>query len=295
MDANGPSEFPAIDEAAKAATLLSKLGESRQITIPKTEVRAVATASGLNPRHELNGLLDVLKKKRLIDDSADEVTVLGITTRGSLQHASDLFHDAEPSAYEKASIDLGEIASRAPVRRAKVAEELGDLHSLPNMQVYDLLDRAEEVGFVDKEGGDDDRLLFNGNLFRPESMAKTEKVLSALNEKEQRLVVEVNILLKTVGCLSIKAIESILSPPLLEKLLAAGVYDLNKVTNDRGSHVFVTAPSAFHKFVDPMVDDCFDMAKPLVAALTYGVTARSTGMGRINMLPAPLGKVDQRL
>jgi len=61
-------------------------------------------------------------------------------------------------------------------------------------------------------------------------------------------------------------VENILSKALLEKLVAAGLYDLNQVTNEQGSHVYVTAPSAFHKFVDPMVDDCFDMAKSLVAA-----------------------------
>jgi hypothetical protein len=63
------------------------------------------------------------------------------------------------------------------------------------------------------------------------------------------------------------------------------------VTNEEGSHVYVTSPSAFHKFVDPMVDDCFDMAKLLVAALYYGMTARSSSKGRINMLPALVGKL----
>ncbi len=84
LDANGPAEFSAIDEAAKAATLLTKLGQSNQTNIPKTEVRAIAAASGLNPRHELTGLLQVLEKKRLIDQSDDEVSVLGVTTRGAL-------------------------------------------------------------------------------------------------------------------------------------------------------------------------------------------------------------------
>src|SRR5687768_15205978 len=73
MDANGAAEFPAIDEAAKAATLLAKLGEARQTTIPLTEVKAVAIASGINPRHELNGLLGELAKKRLLETSGDEV------------------------------------------------------------------------------------------------------------------------------------------------------------------------------------------------------------------------------
>lgn len=173
LDSNGPAEFPAIDEAAKASTLLVKLGESGEVTIPKSEVRAIAVASGLNPRHELTGLLDVLKRKRLIDQSDSEVAVLGVTSRGSLQHACDLFNDAEPSVYEKASVDLAEIASNAPVRRSEIVQQVGDAHSLSTAQVSDFLDRAEGIGFVDKEGDGADRLLFNGNLFRRESVTKT--------------------------------------------------------------------------------------------------------------------------
>ncbi len=45
LDSNGPAEFPAIDEVAKAATLLTKLGQTNQITLPKLEVRAIAVAS----------------------------------------------------------------------------------------------------------------------------------------------------------------------------------------------------------------------------------------------------------
>lgn len=97
--------------------------------------------------------------------------------------------------------------------------------------------------------------------------------------------------LDVIGCLNILDVESVLTAALLDKLLAAGVFDLNQVTNDQGSYVFVTAPSAFHKFVNPMVDDCFDMAKALVSALTYGMTIRSAGTGRIGMLPALLGKL----
>jgi hypothetical protein len=76
LDANGSAEFPAIDEAAKAATLLTKLGQTNQATITITEVRAIAVASGLNPRHELTGLLQVLQKKRLIEQSEQEISIL---------------------------------------------------------------------------------------------------------------------------------------------------------------------------------------------------------------------------
>lgn len=291
LDANGPAEFSAIDEAAKAATLLTKLGEASQVVLPKLEVRAIAVASGLNPRHELNGLLQVLKKKRLIDESANDVSILGVTARGALGHAADMFQEAEPTPYEQASLTLAEIASKTPVRRSDVFEQISDLHRLTNAETGDFLIRAEEIGFVDKEGEGNDRLLFNGNLFRRESVVKTQKVLTSLTGPEQRLVGEVGEKLARSGCLCCSDVETILSKPLFEKLVAVGVYDLNQVTNEEGSHVYITSPSAFHKFVDPLVDDCFDLAKSLVAALTYGMTARSSSEGRITALPALLGKL----
>ncbi|MFK2876668.1 hypothetical protein [Rhodanobacter hydrolyticus] len=291
LDSNGPAEFPAIDEAAKAATLLTKLGQSNQVVIPLAEVRAIAVASGLNPRHELNGLLQVLEKKRVVELSEKEVAVLGVTTRGSLGNAADMYYDADPTPYEKASISLAEIASAAPVRRVDILEKIGDEHQLSSGQVHDFLNRAEEIGFIDKEGEGEDRLLFNGNLFRRDSVVKSQKVLSSLSQPEQALVVQIGQELSKSGCLTATRVEQVLSKVLFEKLIAAGVFDLNQVTNEMGSHVYVTSPSAFHKFVDPMIDDCFDMAKSLVAALSYGMTSRPSSQGRIDMLPVLLGKL----
>lgn len=291
LDANGSAEFPALDEAAKAASLLTKLGQSGEDCILKTEVKAIAVASGLNPRLELSGLLQVLEKRRLISQSESEVVILGVTTRAALSQASDIFQDAEPSKYEQASLTLAELAATEPVRRKEIAEEIGDEHELARDQVNDFLNRAEEIGFIDREGEGEDKLLFNGNLFRRDSISKTQKVLSSLGEAERRLFQEVNEELARKGCLSYPAIEYKLSVPLFEKLIAAGMFDLNHVTNEQGGHVYVTSPSAFHKFVDPMIDDCFDMAKSLVAALSYGMTARTSARGRIDQLPALLGKL----
>jgi len=291
LDANGPAEFPAIDEAAKATTLLAKLAESKQVSVGKSEVRAIAVASGLNPRHELAGLLQVLEKKRLIEQSAQSVSVIGVTPRGTLRHAADMYRDAEPMAYEEASITLAETASVSPVRRSDVFEKIGDEHHLTDVQVNDFLNRAEEIGFVDKEGSGDDRLLFNGNLFRRDSVTKTQRVLASLTGAEEKLVAEIAQQLSQNGCLTVSHVENLLSKPLFEKLVAAGLYDLNQVTNEEGSHVYVTSPSAFHKFVDPMVDDSFDMAKSLVVALYYGMNSRSSSLGRISLLSVLLGKL----
>ena len=291
LDSHGSAEFPAIAEAAKAATLLIKLGQTSQIEVSMSKVQKIAISSGLNPRYELEGLLQVLTKKRLIEKSDDQISILGVTTRSALVNAVDIYEEAKPTSYEQASLNLAEIASQSPVRRSDVFEKIGDEHQLPKADVNDFLDRAEEIGFVDKEGNGDDRLLYNGNLFRRESVAKTYKVLESLTEEEQRRVKKVAERLSKEGCLFFRDVERTLSEPLFKKLVAAGVYDLNGVANEQGTHVYVTAPSAFHKFVDPLVDDCFDMAKLLVAALTYGMTSRSAWQGRINALPALLDKL----
>jgi len=288
---HGSGEFPAIDQAAKAATLLTKLGQADETEVSMTEVQAIAKASGVNPHHELTGLLQVLEKKRLIEKSDNQIAVLGVTTGSALVHAVHIYQDAKPASYEQASLNLAEIASDSPVRRSEVFERIGDEHKLSTVDVDEFLNQAETIGFVDKEGDGDDRLLYNGNLFRRDSVTKTHKVLESLIEKEKKLVNEIASQLSQRGCLIYEQVETILSKPLLDKLVAAGIYDLNEVTNEQGSHVYITAPSAFHKFVDPLVDDCFDMAKALVAALMYGMTLRPKSQGKIRMLSALLAKL----
>ena len=63
------------------------------------------------------------------------------------------------------------------------------------------------------------------------------------------------------------------------------------VHNPSGEYGFVTRPSAFHKFNDPLVDDAFDLAKALVAALFYGMSQSSASRGKITMLSALLRKL----
>jgi hypothetical protein len=41
-----------------------------------------------------------------------------------------MYHEAEPSPYEQASVSLAEIASISPVRRSDVTEKIGDAHHL---------------------------------------------------------------------------------------------------------------------------------------------------------------------
>lgn len=293
-DMNGPSEFAALDTAAKAASLLSQLAASEETTIPPERVKALAKAVKLNPRTELPSLLDILKGRRLIEVSmAGEVAVLGLSTRASLQHTSDIFLAENPSLEEQASIALAEQSSQAPLLRKEAEEFIGDTCRLPGNRTVDFLRRAENIGFIDAEGRGSDTLYFNGNLFRRAGVAKTKQVLSSLSGADTAKVSELNSILGAQGCVSVTKVTDVLGGPLFDKLKAAGMYDISVISNHEGDATFVTKPDAFHKFSDPLVDDAFDLAKALVAALTYGMTLSSAGRGRIFMIGALLRKLNR--
>lgn len=288
----GAAEFSALDTAAKAASLLSQLSSTAEATLEKARVDALAKAANLNPKTELPSLLKLLKDKRWIDVSATgAVTALGLTSRGTLAHANEIFSDSEPTSEEKASIEIAELSSQAPIAFGRAAEFISDQFKLPSIATKDFLARAEAVGFIDTEGADTDKLIFNGNLFRRDNVAKARRVLESLKPEEQAKALEVDSLLSSKGCVIDTEIERILTQPLFDKLRAAGVYDVNVVNNPNGNFVFITKPSAFHKFVDPLVDDAFDLAKALVAALTFGMTQSTADRGRITMIAAILNKL----
>lgn len=291
-DVNGAAEYSAIDFASKTASLLSRLAANDQATLEKSHVVAAARVGGLNPKLELEPCLVSLEQRRLISRSAaGGVSVLGVSGSTALTHAASLFEDSEPSRFERAALDLGELASAAPVSEVGAAEYLGDTHKLSKAETSDFLSQAAQIGFVDAEGSGTDRLLFNGNLFRRDSAAKAKRVLDSLTGLEQGLVAEVEGKLKAHGCVLAAQVETILGVDLFAKMKAAGVYDMNVVSNETGEHVFVTAPGAFHKFVDPMVDDAFDHAKALVAALSYGMHSSASTRGRIWGIGLLLGKL----
>jgi hypothetical protein len=245
-------------------------------------VDAIAKATNLNPRTELPHYLQLLQGRRLIDIAGNDIQVLGVTTRSVLSHAADIFDEAQPGSHERAAITLGEMASTAPVPFGEAKEYIGDNYQMKSADVSDFLRRSAEIGFIDQEGDDPtNTLLFNGNLFRKDAVSKTSRVLSSLSSTEQNSLAEITDELNKSGCLYAESCEKILGQSLFEKLKAAGVLEVNTVANERGDHAFVTLPGAFHKFVNPLVDDTFDMAKALVSALSYGMQLRPASQGRI--------------
>lgn len=287
-DQRGPAEFSAIDGAAKGSLLLAGMASSDKADLSAKEVSALARAASLNPKTELSGYLAMLKSRQLIDVTAGgAVSILGLSSRKVLQESAAIFESLGPTTEERAAIDLAEEASITPRMQARERKRLSDAFAMQLGDVDELLRRSAEIGFVDVEQDGTDRLLFNGNLFRRNSVMKSKHVLDSLTAGERDRIAQITALLSQSGCVDRDKVKKILTETLFDKLMAAGFYDVNMVTNDQGEHAFVTAPAAFHKFVDPMVDDAFDLAKALVAALTYGIAKSDPARGRI-MLPSVL-------
>lgn len=279
---NASANYSAIDIAAKSGSLLARMAGSKQLQLSKELVATLAKAGGLSPRTDLPACLEQLEAIKVIDRTANGgVAVIGVTASSALDHTSSLFEANEPEPYETASLGLGELVSHSPIDKNTVSEKIGDEHKLSTTQVTDFLYQATVLGFVDTDGDGDNPLLFNGNLFRRDSVAKTKRVLDGLQSVEQRAFSDFATKLNATGALRLSEAERILGAPLLSKLRAAGVFDENIVSNEAGDHSFITLPGAFHKFSNPLVDDAFDHAKALVAALSYGMHVSSTTRGQI--------------
>ncbi|MCY3826192.1 MAG: hypothetical protein OXG10_02265 [Candidatus Dadabacteria bacterium] len=288
----GSAEFPALDTAGKAASLLSQLAATDQTTLSKNRVISLGRAAGLNPNLDLPPLLAILSENRVIDmGESGDVEVLGLTSSATVQHASDIFHSLSPSTEEKAAIALAEITSEAPRPEVVTGQFIGDEFQLTNKQTKGFLRQSELFGFVDAEGHGDEKVLFNGNLFRRDNITKTMRIIDSLTDSEANNVRQLNQLLEQKGCLLVDNVEEMLGDQLFAKLQAAGMYDVNQMSNPSGQFGFVTRPAAFHKYNDPIVDDAFDLAKALVSALTYGMTKSAYSRGRITMVDALLRKL----
>lgn len=173
---NGSAEFPALDAAGKAASLLSQLSSTDDSTVDKIRVDAFAKSAGLNPRIELPEILNMLERRRLIEQSSNGgVAVLGVTSRATVQYAADIFDEQDPTAEEQASVALAEITSSSPYRSNQVSEFISDQFRLSNNKTSELLQRFESIGFVDSEGAGDAKTYFNGNIFRRDTIEKTKK------------------------------------------------------------------------------------------------------------------------
>ncbi|OPB92601.1 hypothetical protein [Elizabethkingia occulta] len=275
--------------AGKAGILLSAISADDEIYVSNERLNILANVANINTAFELPKLLEILQKQELIDISKSGIAVLGVTTSSSLQHTTTIFEELDPSSIESAALDLAERASMAPILENEIIEELSDTYKLSEDETNKLFTDSERNGFVDTEIiSKDQKLLFNGNLFRRETTEKIKKVLDSLKADEQVKLNELSEILGKRACVSIEYAEELLGEELFQKVTAIGLFDVNVVSNSHENAGFMTLPSAFSKFSSSMVDDAFDLAKAFISSITYGITKSSYERGKIQMVDALL-------
>ena len=277
-------DYDAIKTAGKAGILLSAISASAEHTITSDKLKKLANASGITTL-EINPLLDILKKSALIECSENnsEINVLGVTSHSILSHTTEIFKNRNPSTSEEAVLVLAE--------EHNISKYLSDTFKISDKDIAGLLIDSRNIGFVDSESIESENLFFNGHLFRRDTISKTNAVLESLNQSEAKKLNELNDMLEKEGCIIVERAESILGVSLYSKLISIGLFDASFISNEYGRIGFLTKPSAFQKYGNPIVDDAFDLAKIFISALTYGMTKSSHSRGKITQLPALLNKL----
>ncbi|MFY8298708.1 hypothetical protein AAEU28_08065 [Pseudoalteromonas sp. SS15] len=289
---NGDLEFEQISFAGKCGTLLSSLSADSQKQIPDSSVQALARAANIHPKLELPGIISELENQKLILKGEGGIEVLGMTSSNTLEHTFRIFDESSPHPKEKAAIELAEKCSDLPIREKEAKEYISDSYKLNNSDTEILFKNSECIGFVDSEQAyGNNKLLFNGNLFRIEDTKKTYAVLNSLSDAEASKINEINGLLQKDGCISVNLAKRVLGEDLFAKVHSIALFDVNTIGNESGTHEFLTKPSAFNKFSTKAIDDAFDLAKAFVTSLTYGMKQSHSGRGRIQMINLLVGKL----
>jgi hypothetical protein len=293
LEVKNPFDFEDIEVAGKCGLFLSNLSASEvESELNSDKVMAIAKVSNIK-KTEIETIKAKLSEAKLIDLGKNgSLSVLGVTTSAVLGHTSDIFRSDGPSDYQKAALDLAENISDLPKGEKILSQYISDTYFLTKDETDDLFLQAEEIGFVDYEKLEDNsKYYFNGNLFRRESLAKTNAVLSSLKPEDERRILELDQLLTKKGCITNEEGAIILGDALLSKLMSIGMYDLNEVSNNKETKSFITKPSAFAKFGNPFEEDALDLAKSFVSALYYGMNFSTQGRGKITMLNALLNRL----
>jgi hypothetical protein len=276
------SDFEDVELAGKCGLFLSSLAASNEeSTLSSEKISAIAKASSIK-KVELATIKATLKAAHLIDTSNNgDIAVVGITTSNVLSHTAQIFEESTSDNFQKASLELTNYSSDHPINENLLKEYISDKYRLHQKLNSSLFQQAEEIGIIDYENFDSEKVYFNGNLFKKDTIEKTTKVLSSLSSEDSRKITEVNEILIKEGCIPYETAVSILGNTLLSKLQSIAMYDFNEVSNEMHSKVFLTKPSSFSKFGNPFEDDALDMAKAFISSLIYGMHVSTYNRGKL--------------
>lgn len=292
IQATTNQDFDSIAFAGKCGTLLSAISASYQEKIPQKKLEALAKANHISPKTEMPAIMSELQRQRLILPGTGGYEILGLTGQAILEHTSTIFTESAHEAHEDAVLEASEIASESPQTEKAISEYISDTFKLSSTDSLNALHLGQNIGFFDSEDiSKTDKLIFNGNLFRKEDAKKISAVLHSLKPAQSTLIAELNEKLQKSGCIPLDAANKMLGEELFKTLHSIGMFDVSIVGNEGGKNYFVTRPAAFSKFTNSIADDALDLAKALVASLTYGMTVSNYYRGRITMISALMNKL----
>jgi len=272
---NADNEFVQINFAGKCGVLLSSLASDSQSQLDNQRVNALAKAANINFLTELPTFINELERQKLISKGSSAIEVLGMGAGSVLEHTSRIFNEAEPESKELAAIQLSEDCSQSPMDESVAKESISDVFRLNSQHTDVLFHNVECIGLVDSElTYSNNKLLFNGNLFRGGDTGKIYSIISSISEEESSKFIELNQALSKDGCLSSTFVKKILGESLYIKAQSIGLFDVNAIGNESGQHEFVTKPSAFNKYSSSTVEDAFDLAKAFVTS--WGLKSKRT-------------------
>lgn len=275
--------FEDIQLAGKSGIFLSNLAASHEQTSLTTEkVEAIAKNSNINSKLELPTIKSFLKDAQLIDfDSKGNLVVIGLTSSNILEHTSDLLEENELNNFQNASIELADKISEQPLDEQKLKQYIGDSFKLGKKQNEELFIQVEELGIIDYEKLENNKVYFNGNLFKRDNVSKSQKIFDSLSKEDLMHLKEIEDLIQKEGCVLLEAAKNVLGLILLDKLQAIGYFDFNEVSNTSHTKIYLTKPSSFAKFGDPFEEDILDMAKAFISSLVYGLQLSSSSRGKL--------------
>ncbi len=285
-------DFDAISFAGKCGKFLSAISAESQEQIPEQRLNALARANFISIRTDVPVILKELERQKLILPGKGGIEVLGITGTEALNKTATIFEESNREPFEDAVIELSEATSDFPVTESLAMEFISDKFGLTKNDARSTLTVSSEIGFFDTEKiSASESLIFNGNLFRREDARKVNAVLSTLTATDTQNLNEVNSRLNASGCLPLNAVKKVLGDKVFNQLHSIGMFDVSVVGNENGKSEFVTRPAAFSKFTNSIADDALDLAKALVASLTYGMTVSSYYRGRISAISKLMQKL----
>ncbi len=285
-------EIDNIRKAGNCGMLLSALSASEQNQLTMEKVKTLAEVIGLDLTYQLPSLLNTLSRKSLVDCGKNGVEVLGLTTKGILEHTSNIFSDLSPNQIEIASLETAELCSHAPRSKSELEGYLADQYKLASKDVNKLITTVDAYKLCDTERLDKNtKIYFNGSLFRNDSIRKIKAVLDTLTQQEQGLIQQVDQQLSSEGCVEKSQAIKILGAILFKKLHSIGIYDVSTVSNTNETVEYITRPAAFNKFGRSDISDAFDLAKAFVASLEYGMNRSYSSRGRIVFLQKLMEKL----